>query len=51
MNNKQAESNIFDSVVSEPVINAETNTVLVLNLVVLVVPVTDDALKGNGLNQ
>ena len=45
------ESNIFDSVVLEPAVKAETNTVLVLHLVVVVTPVTDSDVKGSGLNQ
>lgn len=48
---RKNEENIFSSVVSEPVIDAESNTVLVLHLVVLVVPVNDDDVVGSGLNQ
>ena len=51
MENKKTERNIFGSVVEEPAANAEANTVLLLNLVILVVPVTDGDLKGSGLNQ
>lgn len=51
MENKKVESNIFSSVVAEPAVNPEANTVLVLHLVVLVVPVTDNDVKGYGLNQ
>lgn len=45
------ENNIFSSVVAEPTINPEANTVLVLHLVVVVVPITDNDVKGSGLNQ
>ena len=51
MENKKSESNIFSSVVLDPAVDAEANTVLVLHLVVLVVPVADDDVKGSGLNQ
>ena len=44
------EKNIFDSVVSEPAVEAESNTVLVLQLVVLVVPIADNDVQGGGLN-
>lgn len=51
MENKKVENNIFGSVVAEPAKNTMPATVLVIHLVVLVVPVTDDDLKGSGLNQ
>ena len=50
MENKKAESNIFSSVVAEPAINPEANTVL-LQFVILVAPIIDSDVKWCGLNQ
>ena len=43
--------NIFDSVVEENTAKAEAQTVLILHLLVVVTPVTDDDVKVGGLNQ
>lgn len=51
METKKIEENIFSSVVSESVVDAESNTVLVLHLVVVVTPVNESDVKGSGLNQ
>ena len=51
MENKKVESNIFSSVVAEPVVDSTVNVALVLHLVVLVVPIADNDVKGCGLNQ
>ena len=51
MENKKVESNIFSSVVAEPAADPEANTVVVIQVLVLVVPVTDNDVKGSGLNQ
>ena len=50
METKKTEVNIFESVVLESTDEEESQTVLVLHLVVLVTPVTDGDLCGNGLN-
>ena len=50
MEQKEQESNIFDSVVLETAAEDESNTVLVLHLVVVVTPVADGDIRGNGLN-
>ena len=50
METKKTEVNIFESVVLESTDEEESQTVLLLNLVVFVTPVTDGDLCGNGLN-
>ncbi len=50
MENKKVISNIFDSVVAEPAVNAEA--VAFIKMLIAVVPVADDNdLKGCGLNR
>lgn len=44
------ENNIFSSVVAEPAINPEANTVLI-QIVVLIAPIYDSDVKSCGLNQ
>ena len=44
-------TNIFQSVVAESPVHAEDNTVVALNLLILVVPVAENDLKGSGLNE
>ena len=51
METKKMAENIFSSVVSESPIDSESNTVLVIQLVVLVTPVNDGDVVGSGLNQ
>ena len=50
METKKTTDNLFDSVVLENADEEESQTVLVLHLVILVTPVTDDDVSGNGLN-
>ena len=50
MEQKKSESNIFEPVVLETAAEDESNTVLVLHLVVVVTPVADGDVRGSGLN-
>lgn len=50
MEQTKSESNIFESVVLEAAAEDESNTVLVLHLIVAVTPVADGDIRGNGLN-
>ncbi len=45
------ENNIFSPVVLEPTADSEDNVVVAIHLVVLVVPITDNDVKGCGLNE
>lgn len=51
MENKKVDNNIFESVVSKPTAQADTQTVLAIHLFIVVVPVADDDMKGLGLNE
>ena len=48
---KEIKKNIFESVVAENADASNANTVLVLHLLVVVVPVVDSDTTGCGLNQ
>ena len=51
MENQKVNNNIFESVVIEPTAQTDAQTVLAIHLLIFVVPVANEDLKGCGLNE